>query len=265
MASDSKNTTLPKSLYGIKFAKAGFDTRTANDYELLFNSGWPSLAIAFTQTITSIPAGTGNFPHPLGFPPFTMAWVVEQGITTRRTFPSVSSTTIYFDDVLSAGFATYYLQCYNLDITKQVNYAYIPVPPASIGVYDTDYGAKFAKPGKDIKSKDLNDFIFHTRAMSPAILSVNTTFDTVPLVGAAQTITTLNPANYVPWAFGYAQVPANPGVYVYAQPYAQAPPRLFVNLKPNSFTMATDANAISGSLITLRDPLFVANQVNVVY
>lgn len=264
MPSNTSNTTVPRSQYGLKFAKAGFDTRTANDYELLFNSGWPSLAIAFTTTVTTIPAGVGNIPHTLGFPPLTMAWVIEGGICTRRHFPQVSSSSLYFTDVDAVG-ATYYVECYNLDISIQVNYAFIPPLPAQIGTYDKNYGAKFAKPGKTTDSKDINDYIFHTRAMSPAILSVNTTFDATPLVGAAQTITTTSPGHYVPWAFGYAQDASSPGLWTFAPPYAQAAPRLFVNLKPNSFTLATSATSPGGSLITLRDPLFLGNTVEVVY
>lgn len=270
MASNQPNTTIPRSQYGIKFAKAGFDTRTANDYELLFNSGWPSLAIAFSTTITLPPSnlgpGIGSLLHPLHFPPLTMAWVVENGIVTRRTFPDVSKTTLFINDVDAVGTTTYYVQCYNLDITKQANYAYIPTPPAQIGIYDPNYGSKFAKPGKGISSKNLNDFIFHTRAMSPALLSVNTTFDKVPQIVNSLTITTVNPQGYIPWAFAYAQDAANPGLWVFALPYTQAVPRLFVNLaQPNSFTLSAASNSPGGSLIMLRDPLFVANSVMVTF
>lgn len=270
MASNQPNTTIPRSQYGIKFAKAGFDTRTANDYELLFNSGWPSLAIAFSTTLVIVPGGLGpgigSTPHPLQFPPLTMAWVVEGGIVTRRTFPDVSTTTLFINDFDATGTTTYYIQCYNLDIRKQANYAYIPTPPAQIGVYDPNYGSKFAKPGKSINSKNLNDFIFHTRAMSPALLSVNTTFDTPPKVVNSRTITTVNPQGYIPWAFAYAQDAASPGLWTFAPPYAQAVPRLFVNLaQPNSFTLSASNTSPGGSLIMLRDPLFVANTVEVVY
>jgi hypothetical protein len=264
MAQQSSNTTVPRSPYGIKFAKAGFDTRTATDYELLFSSGWPSVAIAFTATAV-FPSGTGTVDHPLGFPPLTMAWAQAGGVITHRHFPSVTSEQIIFSDGDSGDGFHYYIQCYSLDISKQANYAFIPTPPAQIGTYDKNYGAKFAKPGKSISSQNLNDFIFHTRAMSPAVLSVNTTFDATSLVGGSNTITTNNPNKYVPWAFGYAQDNANPGVWVYAAPYAQAVPRLFVNLKPNSFTLSTATNSPAGSLITLRDPLFVASEVQVTY
>lgn len=264
MPSNAVGSILPKSPYGIKFAKAGFDTRSANDYELLFNSAWPSLAIAFTTTVV-LPTGVGHVAHPLNFPPFTMAWAVHNDVVTHRHFPNVSNTTLFFTDI-NTDASTYYIQCYNLDISKQVNYTYIPTPPAQIGVYDVNYGAKFAKPGKSVDSKNLNDFIFHTRAMSPAILSVNTTFDTIPAVVGSLTITTNNPSNYIPWAFGYGQAASNPGVWVFAPPYAQAIPRLFVNLvQPNSFTLSAFGDSPGGSLIMLRDPLFVANSVDVVF
>lgn len=264
MPHSTSNSTVPRSNYGFKVAKAGFDTRTATDYELLFNSGWPSLAIAFTKVVTTIPTGVGSILHPLGFPPLTMAWVVEGGVCTRRHFPQVSSTSLNFTDIDAVN-ATYYVQCYNLDISVQANYAFIPPFPAQLGTYDKNFGAKFAKPGKSVDSKNLDDYIFHTRAMSPAILSVNTTFDAISLVGGGRTITTLNPGNYVPWAFGYAQDVSSPGLWTYAQPYAQAAPRLFVDLKPNSFTLAAAGTSPASSLITLRDPLFLGNTVSVVY
>jgi hypothetical protein len=194
-----------------------------------------------------------------------MAWAEAGGAITHRYFPDVTSTQLIFNDGSSADGFHYYIQCYSFDISKQANYAFIPTPPAQIGVYDKNYGAKFAKEGKSITSQNLNDFIFHTRAMSPAILSINTTFDKTPLVGGSKTVTTINPANYVPWAFGYAQDLATPDVWQYAEPYSQSVPRLFVNLQPNSFTLSASSTSPAGSLITLRDPLFVANEVEVVY
>lgn len=263
MASTSRDLVNTRPQYGFKIAKAGFNVQTATDYELLFNSSWPSLAIAYSTTVTTIPGGVGHVSHPLGFPPFTMAWVVENGIVTRRHFPQVSDTTLYFTDIAAIN-ATYFVECYNLDISKQATYAFIAPPPAQLGVYDNNYGVKFAKSGKSPNSKDLNDFIFHSRAQSPALLAVVTDFDQIPAIGNAQTITYSNPQNYIPWAFGYEQ--DSDGIWTFAQPYSQAIPRLFINLiDNNSFTLTCSSTASAGSLIMLRDPLFVAQETDIIY
>ena len=181
MATYKPNTVQPRPTAGIKIAKPGFNVETATDYELSFSTSWPSLAVAFTQTINLTPGGGGNvgqFDHPLKFPPFTMVWVVQGGVCTRRTFPSVTDKTIFINDPIATAPGIYYTECYNLDISKQISYNFVPPPPLAIGgKYDNNYGVKFAKPGKSINSRDLNDFIFHSRAQSPALFVVNTTFD----------------------------------------------------------------------------------------
>jgi hypothetical protein len=273
VATFKPDTVQPRPTAGIKIAKPGFNVETATDYELSFSTSWPSLAVAFTKTMTIVPGmlgpGIGQFDHPLKFPPFTMSWVMEGGIVTRRTFPIVTDKTIFINDALATGTAVYYTQCYNLDISKQISYNFIPPPPLAIGgKYDNNYGVKFAKPGKNINSHDLNDFIFHSRAMSPAIFVVNTTFDS-----GAKTITFHSPRDYTPWVFGY-EATTFQGVVSWtpALPYVQAPPRLFIgpttafpSLVKGDFLVDCEGTATGGSLIVLRDPLFVANTVNVTY
>lgn len=271
MASNQPNTVQGQPQFQLRLAKPGFNVNTATDYELLFSSAWPSLAIAFSQAITIVPGGLGpgigTLTHPLKFVPFTMAWVVENGVVTRRTFPDVSATTIYINDVDATGTTTYFVQCYNLDITKQVSYSFIAPPPVNIGVYDPHYAYKFSKSGKTVASNKLNDYIIHSQAQSPALLNVVTTFDDPSVRPGEQTITYKSPRNYTPWIFGYAaSVFNNEPLYTWAPPYAQAPPRLFINfVTNNSFTLSCDTTATGGSLIVLRDPLFVANTVQVTY
>lgn len=271
MASNQPNTVQGQPSFQVRLAKPGFNVSTATDYELLFSSAWPSLAVAFAQAVTIVPGGlgpgVGTLAHPLNFIPFTMVWVIEKGVVTRRTFPDISATTIYINDINATGTTTYFVQCYNLDITKQVSYSFVAPPPVGIGVYDPHYAYKFAKPGKTASSNKLNDYIVHSQAQSPALLNVVTTFDKTPAVVSSQTITYRSPRNYIPWVFGYsASIFAGAPLYTWAPPYAQAPPRLFINLVANnSFTLSCDSTATGGSLIVLRDPLFVPNTVQVTY
>lgn len=246
---------------GIKIARAGFDVRKATDYQLLFNSAWPSIAIAFPSTINPGSAAA-TVKHGLGFPPFTMAWVVQGGTFIGRYFPDIDTQNVYLNDPNFVAGNIYYIQCYNLDISKQAFYPFLPPPAASPGPYDKNYGAKFAKSGKSSASSNLNDFIFHTRTQSPAILAVNTTPDIAQEAGTTgETISYTNPNGYTPWVFGYAIFS---GVYTFANPYNQAVPSLFINLTgPNTFTIVTGGGG--GSLVVLRDPLFVANSIQVQY
>lgn len=244
---------------GIKIARAGFNAATATDYQLLFNSAWPSLAIAFTKAIIPNVAAI-TIPHGLNFPPFTMAWVVQSGKFIGRYFPSFDAQNVYLNDPNFVAGNIYYIQCYNLDVSKQAVYPFLAPPAASPGPYSKDYGVKFTKPGKSSSSNNLNDFIFHSRAMSPAILAIITIPDATLLIGG-ETISYANPNNYTPWVFGYGIFK---GTYIFAGPYAQSTPRLFINLAgPNTFSVATGGGG--GSLVVLRDPLFVASSVQVTY
>lgn len=257
------NTPAPRPKNGFKVARAGYDALTATDYQLLFNSGWPSIAIGFTKSVTDYTGATAVIPHPLGFPPFTMAWVItSDGLLIGRVFPSVDKDNLYLEDPTYTPGNKYYIQAYSLDISTQAIYPFIAPPAASQGPYNKDYGAKFAKPGMSSNSHDLNDFIFHTRAMSPAILAVNVTPDPPASSGSlGETISFANPNNYTAWVFGYGLFD---GVYIIAPPYSQAAPRLFIDIRgPGTFTLATGGGG--GSLIALRDPLFASNTVEVQY
>jgi hypothetical protein len=214
MASNQPQTTLPNPQAGIKVAKAGFSTRTASDYELLFSSAWPSLSVAFSKVVTIPPNKTITVNNNLGFYAFTMGFEVDSnnnfvgrigltGDTQGGTLGlSIGKNNIYITGDSSA---TYQVSvcCYNLDITKQVNYTFISPPTAQIGFYDKHYGVKFAKPGKSINSHVLNDFILHSQCQSPAILSVVTQVSRSVNGSGLPQISYKNPNNYVPWIYGF--------------------------------------------------------------
>lgn len=261
---------------GIKVSSLGWDSRTCPDYELIFNSSWPTLPIVFDQTInvrydgfgTPIPA---TVDHNLGFVPLTMGWVfssMSKALSLGRFFPSISKTTIYLPSGPAATTTAINLKCYNIDITKEQNYVYTQSLNAQLP-YDPTYGIKVAKEGKSINSSDMRDFILHSRTASPQVLAILTEAS-LKVTGVGFNYGTLsytNPKGYIPWAFGYAVI-VQGGVetYVWASPGSQAYPKLILGdtvsmIVANVLPMAPP----KASIIILRDPLFAPNDVQVTY
>ena len=254
--------------YGIKIAQPNFDARTAGDYQLLFNSSWPSLAVAYTTTITIGPNLTGTVSHNLGFPAFTRVYQILNGVGTVITNGVNGSNTFIFDNNTvtitnwdASNTMTFNVVVYNLDISKGVKYKLL-TPPANKVPYNPDYGIKIPKPGKSLTSKDLRDFTLHTRAQSPAVLSVLTQDDSTD----GFTIPFTNPGNYTAWIFGFWM-----GVTLgntWWQPtdmYTQAEPGIYINTDGVTFRLQGTFPDNKAALVVLRDPLFTPNIVNVVY
>lgn len=279
--------------YGIKISQPGFNALTCQDYELIFNSSWPTLSIAFDKTLSvttdSFGQVTTTIPHNLGFFPLNMAWQFSDSTLTKtvgRFFPNMDKNNLYLYEsslastsgVLSAN-TTYYInvKCYNLDISQPQSYLYLQ-PPAVNFPYDDKYGIKVVKQNENIDSNDLRSFILHSRAASPQVLSVIT--EKSPLVNNSGnnngTLQFVNPQGYTPWAFGYAyQLIGGNNAYVWAPPTSQAYPRIFfgkgdIPNYPNVDIALPLQNSPPntpqvGSVIVLRDPLFVANYTQVTY
>jgi hypothetical protein len=231
----------------------------------VFNSDWPSLAIAFEAVVT-VPNtfGTAIITHNLGFIPFLQVWDYTGGINNGRVGTSIS---ILFDktkinltnntgvDIVCS------VKCYNFDITVAKDYA-LPKYPVIKTSYDPSTGIKVSKYGKSIGSTDLRDFILHSRAQSPAILSVVTKIDT------SFNVTYTNPANYIPWAFAFASYSAGKYQVVSAGP-AQSPPQLTFSFPSGNnigkVVLNVGSFAKAASLVILRDPLIVATTKQVTY
>lgn len=266
---------------GIIITQVGIDVKTAADYQMIFNSNWPSLQIAFEARV-DVPYGKiVPVAHNLGFFPLTMAWAILNNVSIGRVFaPSgtlsnpqtdvkvtFDKNNIYLDNTSPVyNFTTYTIsiKCYNLDITKAVNYT-APVPPTFKTPYDASFGIKVVKSGKAITSTDLRDFILHSRAQSPAILSVVTQPTTNPTAAfTAPTIQYKNPAGYTPWVLGFY---SSDGGLTYAPvaPGAQQSSYIFAQIGDTSYLNSFQGAAIKGSIVVLRDPLVVANQRRVTY
>lgn len=244
----------------IQVARPGWDVRNCPDWAYLFNSDWPSLAIAFETTVPT-PAPT-QVAHNLGYPPLVMAWA-KYGTKSYGRISSalfkVDSQYIYF---LSSTGDSMTVRCFNVDISKEQGYR-LPTSAQARLPYNDQFGIKSLKKGDNrlIYSKNLNDFVIHSRAQSPAVLAVATE--------KGQYFTNTNPGSqgsgpfivyplktsYVPWVFGAVQVAA--GMYQY---YSVNGLQLINNQLVFPFNGFN-----GGSLIVLRDPLFYPNTLRIVY
>lgn len=195
---------------GIKIALPGYDARTAPDYNLSFSSNWPMEQITQTisHTVTSAdisntdpafssPTATITLTHNMGFYAFADVWIYKQdsnfgGVVAERlnsrqlysiyfgknTIKLVTATsilvigdsnTIYdmaVGDVIS-------VKVYSFDFTTAFSYAAI-LPPVGKAEYDPHIGIKIVRPGRNIDSVDLRDFIIHSKGSAPQILTIQT-------------------------------------------------------------------------------------------
>jgi hypothetical protein len=256
---------------GIRVSQAGVDLRLAADYQLVFSSDWPSLQIAFDRVIQVPANATITTPHGLGLYPLTMAWVIKNGVNLGRLFtisenfesPDQTNVELTFDNenvILTNNSGIAYainVKCYNLDISKQVDYT-LPKPPTTKTTYDPTFGIKVVKYGKSITSSDLRDFILHSRAQSPAVLSV-VTQATLPLPvglgGFTDAIQYTNPPGYVPWVLAFVKRPGSGSPYTCLAPGFQQSGYRF-NLSTTSYIVNSTGKAY-GSLVALRDPLVI--------
>ena len=281
---------------GIFITQVGASVPTAADYQFIFNSNWPSLAVAFDQVVSISPGANQTLNHNLGFYPFTQAWASSSNTSLGRLFAisgnfqsnnqtdvsiTFDKTSVYLSNASASVTYTVNVKCYNLDITQPANYTLPKYPPAK-QIYDPTSGIKVTKYGKEITSNDLRDFILHSRAQSPAVLAVITP-QSPQLAGAsATTLAYVNPASnavsgvttvpYIPWAFAFA---LSGGTYYPLAPGTQQTGPAFQLVKNvNGYFGITVSgngavlnynNVTSGSLVVLRDPLLVANSTQYIY
>lgn len=260
---------------GIKVSQLGYDVNTAPDYALAFNSSWPSLPIAqeFTVTLVATFDGTWwNFPsqtftHNLGIYAWANLWETNGpnpigSIKTRRVNTNL---TLYKNKVVWFPYTLMSVQppniilhvkVYNIDISQPVSYSYVQ-PPVSQSAYDPNFGIKLTKEGKSINSKDLRDFIIHSRAQSPAILTIITEKS----ADSSGNVSYTNPQGYTNWVYGYVFFTDH---YTYAPAQGQAYP-VYQFINGTTYQISTLNGAHPVSLLVLRDPLFVPGKVQVTF
>jgi len=277
---------------GIRVTQIGVSDPFAADYQYVFNSDWPSLAIAY-ETVVQVPYTDGasvsaTVTHGLGFYPLTMGWTILNGVSIGRTFAtsgnlssaqndvtfSFDNDKIYFINSGLYNKVTYTIsiKCYNVDISQNIDYT-LPKFPTVSTPYDPTTGIKVSKYQKSIASKDLNDFILHSRAQSPAVLSIVTDVSVTP--SGTRFIGYNNPANYTPWVLAFVGGPGQGTTYSPLAPGSQQSGYLFgilsaTQAKSLGFAQARIQASFPttknfGSLVVLRDPLVLPNVLRVVY
>lgn len=260
---------------GIIVTQAGVSAPYAADYQMVFNSNWPSLQIAFETTVTVGASASRTIAHGLKIYPLTMGWIVKNGVSLGRIFTvsgnfedptqtavalSFDNTSVYLVNSDAVNAYTVNVKCFNLDISKQVDYT-LPKPPVVKTPYDPTYGIKVVKYGLSIGSTDLRDFILHSRAQSPAVLSIVTQYTTTP--SGSRVIQYTNPAGYVPWVLAYIKGPGSGSAYTPLAPGTQ--PAGYAHSLSTTSTITNSVGIPYGSLVVLRDPLVVPNTLTVVY
>lgn len=271
----TNNTSTPAqaSTVGFKISKPGYDARTTQGSNMVFDSSWPSLPIAFETKLTStFPA---SVTHNLKFPPFACVWVYATDpsgiVAAQRFFFPVDSTKLYLD---TSNFTSQQLvfwnvatnikiRCFQLDLSTDIDYILAPGDTFN-QVYDKNFGVKVVKQGKDINSTDLRDFALHSRAQSPLILAVKTekTISSANIgTGIGNVIQYNSNLKYPTWVYGY--IKRSTGEYVPAPYYSQAYPRTFTDgILSYIGYLGTD---IGATLVVLRDPMFAATSTTVQY
>lgn len=195
-----------KPTSGLKIALPGYDAQTAPDYDLSFSSNWPMLQVVktFTHTITSTdlatydpafatsPVAAITFTHNLGYYAFADIWqyspdsrftnVVAERLNSRLYYQMYFGKNSIKVPILvqQASIITLLpvgtvisVKVYTFDFTKAFGYAAI-TPPVGPSTYDPHIGIKIVRQGRDINSRDLRDYIFHSKGSAPQILTVLT-------------------------------------------------------------------------------------------
>lgn len=262
------------SVPAFKLAQPGYDVKTAGDENLVYSADWPLLKIAF-QGILAMDDVTQKYTaveHKLGYPAMFWffantpvgAWQNSGNIGTRRRaefFGPVGDGSVVMDSNRLAwqpvaspgttGKSQLYYYVFALDLTQQYNAPIIKVGAVGGG---SDHAPvfKIAKPNKDLASKDLSDFIIHSRARSPLIHSVN------PSPGIVKNFSVRHGLGYNPMFFAYSKNAA--GQYSLLPTGQGGSSSLLSNTQDITFT---DSGGKEITIVILKDPFVVDYSVRV--
>jgi hypothetical protein len=288
---DNANTPAPLATVGFKLSKPGYSAVTSAGQNMVFDSSWPSLPVAYdtgliNNTIAST-FDTATIAHNLNFPPLVFGWAYFPdpgglGNVTQRFICAADRTNIYLNGNSNSSppltATKIRLKAFQLDLSKDINYILAPGDTFK-QPYDANYGVKVTKPNKDINSKDMRDFSVHSRCQSPLILAVKTeaTMPTANIgTGIGNVIQYTSSLSYAVWVYGFIRIGGTlatnlsmtAGTYYPAPYYSQAYPRVFTDgFKAYiGYTASGPPSPDTGAtLVILRDPMFAATQQAVTY
>lgn len=279
---DNATTQAPLATVGFKISQPGYDANRTGGQNMVFDSSWPSLPIAFETTIPNTITGTGStasIPHGLKFAPFVMIWAYAPdpsgiGNVGVRFIAAADTTNIYLNGntISTPPFNATILKirAFQLDLSKDIDYTLAPGDTFN-QAYDSNFGIKVVKPQKDINSKDMRDFALHSRCQSPLILAVKT--QATSAAANPNVVQYTSKLNYAVWVYGFIKigstlagslgVPAN--TYYPAPYYSQAYPRTFTDGFKTYIIFNTSPADNGATLVILRDPMFSATPITAQY
>jgi hypothetical protein len=265
---NNTSTPAPQATVGFKISKPGYNALTTSGSNMVFDSSWPSLPIAYETTLTN--AFPSTVTHNLKFPPFAAVWAYGTDASGKtganRFFFPVDTTTLYLDtSALSIPQLAFWnaatkikVRCFQLDLSTDIDYTLAPGDTYN-QPYDPNFGVKVVKAGKNINSTDLRDYALHSRAQSPLILAVKTKATSTN--GSNKVIQYTSKLSYPCWVYGYVKQAS--GKYQPAPYYAQAYPITKTDGTLSYIQYSgTDTDA---TIVILRDPMFAATATTIQY
>lgn len=278
---DNTPSPAPTTDVGLKISKPTYNAYQTASENLLFSSSWPSLQIAFEITITTAEQlasyastnteGQYAIPHNLGYSPFSFYWQPSEDASSVtngsiRSIANVDDTYAYINvSSVATGFTLgvpINIKCFALDLSKDVDYS-VPVGNAIRLPYDPNFGIKVAKTNQSPSSKDLRNFVIHSRCQSPLVLAVKTQ-STSPTSNGT-TVQYTNKLGYPTWNYGFIKTSAS--AFHYAPYFSQLYPQTFTDGIITDITYQTGApfHSIGATLVILRDPFFAPTVTGVTY
>lgn len=209
----------------IKLAQQGYNVEDAGDENLVYSSLWPLLKIYKSGpfTISDVTQDQLIATHDLGYTPmfwfFTNdtidSWLNSGAIKSdnRSEFfgslgggsLTISANQLFYSNNFTGSTSSLngYYYIFANDITTQFT-APITNAGAQPAGRSNNRIFKVAKPGKDISSKDLQDFAIHSDTRSPLIHSINPgKVSPDPNVAGGNSFTVYHNLGYIPMFFGY--------------------------------------------------------------
>lgn len=232
------------------------------DIKLNFSSQWPTIQVAKVFNNPQVVGGeVADFPHSrkfkhnLGYPPFAIGMSKNAGVNSFELMVGLDVDDTYvYTPLVYQGIGE--LDCavvYAIDITKDFSYDnYI----SEVGEVIED---------KTSKGIDMRDFLLHSRAVGPMVL----TQVTKNFTASDTNLTYTSPLNYPTFSFGWIRHsdPSSPrkGIWQNAPLTGQVWPVMFTDGYTSSLaTTGSPPLADKGSIIVLRNPAIITNNtVNV--
>lgn len=235
------------------------------DIKLNFSSQWPTLQVA---KVFNNPQNVGGevsdkwqysrkFKHGLGYPPFAMGMSKNAGASSYNlmTGLDVDDTYVYVPLIYQGQGELDCAVVYAIDITRNFSY--------------DNYISEVGDVVEDDSSRgiDLRDFLLHSRAVGPMVLTQVTKDFTTSDMNLNYT----SPLNYPTFSFGWVRhsdpAGGRVGIWQYAPPMGQAWPVAASDgytTNVHSTTIGGVLAADKGSLLVLRNPAIITdNTTNV--